>query len=50
MRKVTPHVRAKLTEWEGGMKLEAYQDSVGVWTIGVGHTGGVKKGDRITPE
>ena len=28
--------------------LDAYQDSVGVWTIGYGHTDGVKKGDRIT--
>ena len=28
--------------------LDAYQDSVGVWTIGYGHTEGVKKGDRIT--
>ena len=28
--------------------LTAYQDSVGVWTIGYGHTNGVKKGDRIT--
>ena len=29
-------------------KLTAYQDSVGVWTIGYGHTAGVKKGDRCT--
>lgn len=28
--------------------LQAYQDSVGVWTIGYGHTAGVKKGDKIT--
>lgn len=27
--------------------LTAYQDSAGVWTIGYGHTRGVKKGDRI---
>lgn len=31
-----------------GLRLEAYQDSVGVWTIGYGHTKGVKKGDVIT--
>ena len=31
-----------------GCRLTAYQDSVGVWTIGYGHTSGVKKGDRIT--
>ena len=28
--------------------LQAYQDTAGVWTIGYGHTAGVKKGDRIT--
>ena len=27
--------------------LTAYQDSVGVWTIGYGHTAGVKRGDKI---
>ena len=31
-----------------GVRLTAYQDSVGVWTIGFGHTAGVKKGDKIT--
>jgi spore coat assembly protein SafA len=31
-----------------GLRLNAYQDSGGVWTIGYGHTGGVKPGDRIT--
>ena len=31
-----------------GCKLTAYQDSKGVWTIGWGHTKGVKKGDKIT--
>ena len=29
-------------------ELTAYQDSVGVWTIGWGHTSGVKKGDTWT--
>lgn len=33
-----------------GCKLTAYQDSVGVWTIGYGHTAGVKRGDRITQQ
>lgn len=28
--------------------LTAYKDSAGIWTIGYGHTSGVKKGDRIT--
>ena len=31
-------------------KLTAYQDSVGVWTIGWGHTAGVKKGDNWTQD
>lgn len=32
-----------------GCRLEAYYDSYGeVWTIGYGHTEGVKKGQRIT--
>lgn len=31
-----------------GCKLEAYQDIVGVWTIGYGETKGVKKGDVWT--
>lgn len=30
--------------------LTAYQDVKGVWTIGYGHTAGVKKGDRITQQ
>ena len=28
----------------------AYQDSVGVWTVGYGETKGVKRGDKTTPE
>lgn len=36
-----------LKEFEG-LKLKAYRDSVGVWTIGVGHTKGVKPNDVIT--
>jgi lysozyme len=31
-----------------GLRLKAYQDSVGVWTIGVGHTKDVRRGDIIT--
>lgn len=31
-----------------GCYTEAYQDSGGVWTIGYGHTGDVKRGDKIT--
>ena len=33
-----------------GRELEAYQDEKGIWTIGVGHTKNVKKGDVITNE
>lgn len=36
-----------LREWEG-VRLDAYQDGGGVWTIGYGHTGDVKAGDKIT--
>lgn len=33
-----------------GFRGAAYQDIVGVWTIGYGHTKGVKEGDIITRE
>ena len=33
-----------------GCRLTAYDDGVGVWTIGYGHTAGVKPGDEITQE
>ena len=36
-----------LTHFEG-LRLEAYQDSVGVWTIGYGHTKGVTPNMKIT--
>lgn len=38
-----------LTELEG-VRLVAYKCGAGVWTIGRGHTKGVKEGDRITRE
>ena len=31
-----------------GCRLDAYKCPAGVWTIGYGHTGDVKQGDRIT--
>ena len=31
-----------------GCRLEAYRDGGGVWTIGYGHTAGVRQGDTIT--
>lgn len=39
-----------LTALFEGLRLEAYQDIVGVWTIGYGHTKGVKAGDKITKQ
>lgn len=39
--------RQLVTNFEG-LRLEAYQDAVGVWTIGYGHTLGVKRGQVIT--
>jgi lysozyme len=50
--KMTDQGRKLLMEREG-CKLKAYQDSVGVWTIGVGHTSAagppkVRSGDQIT--
>lgn len=38
-----------IKEFEG-VRFEAYDDGVGVWTIGVGHTKGVKIGDMATEE
>lgn len=40
---------ALLKKFEG-CELKAYQDSVGVWTIGYGHTKDVKKGDQINKD
>jgi lysozyme len=38
-----------LTRSFEGLRLEAYQDSAGVWTIGYGHTGPeIRAGQRIT--
>ncbi len=31
-----------------GIKLKAYKDVKGVWTIGIGHTKGVKAGQTCT--
>lgn len=37
----------KIKEFEG-VRLTSYKDSAGVWTIGAGHTRGVKPGMKIT--
>jgi lysozyme len=39
-----------LTEQFEGCRLRAYQDQVGVWTIGYGHTRNVAEGQVCTPE
>lgn len=41
---------ALIAVFEGPEALTAFQDSGGVWTIGRGHTAGVKKGDTCTHE
>lgn len=40
----------KLLETFEGCRLKAYKCPAGVWTIGYGHTEGVKEGDTITKE
>jgi lysozyme len=40
----------KLTEASEGCRLKAYQDTGGVWTIGYGHTNGVRPNQVITQE
>ena len=39
----------KLKSFEG-CRLQAYKDAAKVWTIGYGHTKGVRRGDNITQE
>lgn len=46
----SPELAADFIEEFEGRKLEAYKCSAGVFTIGVGHTKDVKKGDVITNE
>lgn len=36
-----------ITEFEG-LRLQAYRDPVGIWTIGYGHTLGAHKGQLVT--
>ena len=40
----------KLIKKFEGCDLKSYQDSVGVWTIGYGHTKGVEEGQEITQD
>lgn len=40
----------EFTEKHEGLRLQAYRDTGGVWTIGYGHVNGVKEGDVITAQ
>src|SRR5215469_13127525 len=40
----------KFTTQFEGLRLQSYQDSVGVWTIGWGHTRNVGPGQSITQD
>lgn len=46
-RRVNGATLALIKQWEG-LRLSAYQDVAGIWTIGYGHTGGVRIAQRIT--
>lgn len=41
--------RQMIEDFEG-LRLAAYQDGGGIWTLGFGHTAGVQKGDTCTRE
>jgi lysozyme len=49
-RELTERLAVELIRQFEGVSLTAYQDSGGVWTIGWGHTTGVKPGTTITLE
>lgn len=46
--KATEKARDYIKRWEG-LRLQAYLCPSGVWTIGYGHTEGVKRGQTIRP-
>lgn len=46
----TSEVGLQLIKQFEGVRFEAYDDGIGIATIGVGHTKGVKFGDRATME
>ena len=50
MSQTTNQAGLQLIESFEGLRLQSYQDSVGVWTIGYGHTKGVTQGQTITQE
>lgn len=43
----TSHVGITLIKSFESLRLEAYRCPAGIWTIGYGHTAGVRRGDRI---
>ncbi|MCZ2328882.1 lysozyme [Bartonella sp. F02] len=47
MRRISKEGLALIKQWEG-LRLRAYQDAVGVWTIGYGHT--TKAGNPVVKE
>ena len=47
--RLTPETFALIKHFEGCI-LEAYRDPVGVWTIGYGHTGRVRRGMSLKPQ
>ena len=47
--KTSPRGVSLIKQFEG-CRLKAYKCPAGVWTIGYGHTAGVKEGDTITQE
>jgi GH24 family phage-related lysozyme (muramidase) len=49
MMRISANGIALLREFEG-LRLVAYQDPVGIWTIGFGHTKTVRPGQRISME
>jgi len=48
-RQISPESLEAIAQREG-LRLDAYQDTGGTWTIGYGHTEGVKQGDKITQD
>ena len=50
MSQTTNQAGLQLIESFEGLRLTSYQDSVGVWTIGYGHTQGVQPNQTITQQ
>lgn len=50
MKQRTSNTGLSLIKEHEGLRLVAYQDPVGVWTIGYGHTSSVRRGMFITKE